>query len=248
MRHALSSFLLLVASSSFAQSIQMDMNPFGGRVIVTPPSETVVTTTRVEEVSGDGFHITYRPSDTGYTQLEVVEPQGARATLWDGAQLVADDDVPTAATVRSGRWYRLVVTRHDGAVFERKLQSRDGLRGTVRVFGFAAPAPAPTPVVVAPAGPTQMSGAQFARLVSAIEEQSFSAQKLDVLRTAASDAWFTCDQVGEVIELFTFGKDKVEAVGVVRDRIVDRQNAFTLYERFTFSNEKEAVKRLLSSR
>lgn len=151
MRHALSFCLLLIASPALAQSIQMDLNPFGGRVTVTPPAEAVVPTARVEEVSGDGFHVTYRSSDTGYTQLEVVEPQGARATLWDGAQLVADDDVPTAATVRSGRWYRLVVTRHDGAVFERKLQSREGMRGTVRVFGFAAPAPAP--VVASPPVP-----------------------------------------------------------------------------------------------
>lgn len=250
MRPTMIAVLVLLSSvSSFAQSIAVDMNPFGGRVTVTPPPGTVTTTTtRVEEVTGDGFHITYRPSESGYTQLEIVEPQGAHATLWDGTFLLGEDDVPTSVTVQSGKWLRVVVTRPDGAVFERKIQTRAGLVGTVRVYGFAAPAPAVVVVAAPLPAPNAIGAADFRRLKSAIEAESFSDQKLDVLRTAAEDAWFTCEQVGQLVELFSFGNDKVAAVGVVRDRIIDRQNAFTLYERFTFSNDKDAVKRLLSAR
>lgn len=246
MRHTHSLFILLFAAPAFAQSIEVDMNPFGGRVTVTPPAEASVTASRVEEVSGDGFHVRYTESDTGATQLEFVEPQDARAALWDGTRLLLDDDLPTSATVQPAKWYRLRVTRSDGATFERKIQSKLGRIGTVRVFGFAAPAPVAVPVVHA--SPSAMDAASFERLKGAIDDESFSEQKLDVLRTAAGDAWFTCDQVGQLVELFTFGRDKVAAVEVVRSRLVDRQNAFTLYERFTFSSEKEAVKRLLADR
>lgn len=241
--------VLLFAVPALAQSISIDMNPFGGRVAVTPPPDSAPTTitTRTEESSGDGFHIAYRESDSGSTQLEILEPRGAWATLWDGNALVAEDDIPTSARVRSGKWFRLVVTRPDGAVFERKLQSKAGMIGAVRVFGFSAPAP----VVSAPPPqqqPVALSSADFNRLRSAIQAEGFGDQKLDVLRTAARDAWFTCDQVGALIELFTFGNEKVEVVSTVRDHLVDPQNGFTLYERFTFANEKEEVKRLLSAR
>ena len=110
----LTAALGLLSASASAQSVQFEMNIPGATVRLDQGEEqpqAASTTTRIEEVSGDGFAVTYRPSDDGYTRLEVSEPRGAWASFWDGGQLVAEDDVPTSVTVRSGSWYRLVLRR-----------------------------------------------------------------------------------------------------------------------------------------
>jgi hypothetical protein len=60
-------------------------------------------------------------------------------------------------------------------------------------------------------------------------------------------AFFTVNQVGALIDLFTFGGDKVDSVAILKGRIVDRSNAFQLFDRFTFDSDKEKVKRLLAT-
>ncbi|MBI5495282.1 MAG: DUF4476 domain-containing protein [Deltaproteobacteria bacterium] len=102
------------------------------------------------------------------------------------------------------------------------------------------PAPAP-----APAAGRAMGSAQFDKLVAAIEKTSFDEKKLIPLRSAASANWFTAAQVGRLVDLFSFGQQRLKCVEIVRGRIVDPENNFTIYEHFTFSSEKDKAQKIL---
>jgi hypothetical protein len=52
-------------------------------------------------------------------------------------------------------------------------------------------------------------------------------------------------QVGTLVDLFTFSEDKLEVVRRVRGRIVDPDQAFQLYERFTFDSDKNELRNIL---
>ncbi|MGQ0506323.1 MAG: DUF4476 domain-containing protein [Myxococcaceae bacterium] len=44
---------------------------------------------------------------------------------------------------------------------------------------------------------------------------------------------------------FAFSKDKLQVVSVLNPRIVDKENAFQLYQDFPFNNDKEQLKQIL---
>ncbi|MCB9764799.1 MAG: DUF4476 domain-containing protein [Alphaproteobacteria bacterium] len=112
--------------------------------------------------------------------------------------------------------------------------------------GGTQPAPQ-APVVVGPPPPpvvAPMAPGPFDGLIRAISAESFGDDKLDVLRSAAAGNHFTCAQLGRIIDQFSFSDEQVEAVRIVRPKIVDPQNAYTLNEHLTFSSDKEKVQAL----
>jgi hypothetical protein len=118
-----------------------------------------------------------------------------------------------------------------------------GMRVKVRNPGprVRTPRPPPEPVYVAPQPVYAM--VDFAAVVEAVNAESFGDAKLDVVRTA--DGFFTVDQLGQLVDLFSFSDEKVEVVAIVKPRLVDPQNAFKLYSRFTFDDDKKRVKAIL---
>lgn len=95
-----------------------------------------------------------------------------------------------------------------------------------------------------PTGPKVASSDEVDGLRRAVEEASFSSDQLDVLRTAAAHQRFTCAQVARLLEPISFDGDKVEAVKVLRDAIVDPQHAYALDGSFSFSTDQETVRAL----
>ena len=84
----------------------------------------------------------------------------------------------------------------------------------------------------------------FPALLEAVNAQAFGSAKLDVLRTA--EARLTVDQVGQLLELFSFSSEKVSVVEITAPRLLDRQNAFKLYKQFDFDSDKQKVKAILA--
>jgi hypothetical protein len=214
----------------------------------------------VETIDAPGYRLSFEANPDGETLMKVLSPEGAQCQVWDGRRLIAEDDLPLSFPARAERFYRIIVKSHDGQIWEKKLAAKRGKTASLWVMA-APPPPPPPPVVVQepppppphhhehpmPAGPMPMFDADFASLTGAIRREDFSNQQLQVLETAVASpsAWFTVGQVGQLVDLFTFGNDKVKAVELVVGRIVDRQNAYQLYSHFEFSSEKEKVKRLL---
>ena len=101
-----------------------------------------------------------------------------------------------------------------------------------------APAPAPPP---APTGPTPMSSGAFASLVAAVDDATYSDDKLNAIRSAAAKNWFTIEQVGRLVDAQTYGSDQVAVVQACAAHVVDPENAFALSPHFTYGSDKDAA-------
>ena len=101
------------------------------------------------------------------------------------------------------------------------------------------PPPAP------PAGPRAMEAARFDALVAAVRREPFPDGQRRVLDAAMPGAWFSVAQVGRLVDLFPFSRDKLEVLRRVRGRLVDPDQAAELYGRFTFDADRAEARDLL---
>jgi hypothetical protein len=221
-----------------------------GEAVETNSSVTV-TSSRTEDRTEDGYRVRYESHAKGKTVLKVLAPEGAVVDIYDGATRVLAEDIPVSYDARPDAFYRFVIRVGD-ATWEKKLAAKAGM--TMSLWVGAPSAPPPPPVVSRPPPPPPepapamgMPGADFAALKEAISEENFSEEKLGVLSTAISNGntGFTCAQVGELIELYSFSDDKINALSLVKNHIVDRNNNFKILSKFTFSDDKKRAQALL---
>jgi hypothetical protein len=186
-----------------------------------PPQPTVI----IE----DGMRLEYRAH--GRTVIEVTEPEGTQVQAFDGPALVAADTAPVAFDALPDHYYRMVFQLPSGGVREKKVQARAGELLNVRVTEAK--------------GPQAMTDKDFRTLRTALEREAGDAAKLAVLRTAASNAFFTTAQAGQLIDRLVYRDDKLAAVPILKDRILDKQNAWQLYQHFTYREDKMKVQEML---
>lgn len=107
--------------------------------------------------------------------------------------------------------------------------------------GYQPPQPLPPPrPVVQP-----IHESRLRQLTQAMARESFSREKLTVLREAARGDNFLVSQTKLLLEQFSFSNDKLEAVRILWPRVLDRDNAFQLYGAFSFSSDKEKLRKIL---
>lgn len=186
-----------------------------------PPQPTVIFE--------DGMRLEYRPH--GRTVIEVTEPEGTQVQAFDGPALVAADTAPVAFDAVPDHYYRMVFQLPSGGVREKKVQARAGELLNVRVTEGRGPQP--------------MNDKDFHMLRSALDGEPGDAAKLAVLRTAAANAFFTTAQAGQLIDRLVYRDDKLAAVPILKDRILDKQNAWQLYQHFTYREDKMKVQEML---
>jgi hypothetical protein len=125
---------------------------------------------------------------------------------------------------------------------------------------YAAPPPrtifqqvtAPQPVQQ-PAGPDPtalprsrpMDEGNFRVLVGNVRNESFSDSQLAVVAQAATRNFFRITQVKALIDLVAFSATKLRVLELCAPHIVDRENAFALFDSFTFSADKEQARAIL---
>lgn len=86
---------------------------------------------------------------------------------------------------------------------------------------------------------------RWANLKRAIKAEGFAEGKLRVLDSATQDSYFLVGQVKQLLKLFSFGDDKLQALEIVTPRILDRENSFQLYKSFSFAGERDRAKAIL---
>jgi hypothetical protein len=91
--------------------------------------------------------------------------------------------------------------------------------------------------------PSACSESDFAAVVQAVENESFSRGKLEALTDASVDRWYTSAQVTRMLEGFAFDDGKVDAAVVMHPKVVDMENWFTVHSAFTFDSSKEELRR-----
>jgi hypothetical protein len=184
-------------------------------------------------VADDGSTVEYRGQAEGKSLLEVADPFGAQVEIREGERLLSRDVAPMAVNVEVDHWYRVAARLPSGAVREKKVQARVGQVASVRF----ADAP--------PTGPTAMTREEFKHLIDAIDREPGDAAKLAVLKTAAANAFFTTTMAGEFLEHIVHREGKLAVIPIVKERILDKQNAYTLYQHFTYREDKAKVQEML---
>ena len=105
--------------------------------------------------------------------------------------------------------------------------------------------PVPMPHIEDPeslADPEACSQEQLQTIESALEEESFSDARVELLREITQHHAFEVSQVTALLEAFSFGDDKVEAAALLHAQVVDPENWFQVYEAFDFDTDKEALR------
>jgi hypothetical protein len=102
------------------------------------------------------------------------------------------------------------------------------------------PQPMPQPLV------QPITEAMLRSLASSIRNEPFAEDQLAVLAEAAPTQYFLVTQTQQVLRLFSFSKDRLKAMRLLRPRLLDMENSFKLYESFEFSSDKEELKRILA--
>ena len=70
-------------------------------------------------------------------------------------------------------------------------------------------------------------------------------RQLNVIQQAATRNYFRVGQLKGLIDLLSFSATKLRALELGAPRIVDPENAFAIYDAFTFSADKEQARQIL---
>jgi hypothetical protein len=90
-----------------------------------------------------------------------------------------------------------------------------------------------------------MSDKEFRALRGQLEREHGDTAELSILRTAAASSSFTTAQAALLIDHIVHRDNKLLAVPILKDRILDRENAFWLYQHFTYRKDKMKVQEML---
>ncbi len=184
-------------------------------------------------VIGEEVAVEYRAQSDGQSLIEVAAPTGARVDIREGQALIGRDVAPMAANVQADHWYTVSARLPSGAAREAKVQARAGQVASLRFND------------VEPQGPQPMSRDAFKDFVHALDTEPGDEAKLNLLRSAASHEWFTAAMAGVIIDHIVHRESKLQAVPILKDRILDRENAFWLYQHFTYREDKARVQEML---
>ena len=197
----------------------------------TPPPAVVEA--RPAPVVEDEVAVEYRPQSEGKTLLEVAAPVGARVDVREGQALAGRDVAPMTVKAEADHWYVVAARLPSGETRETKVQARAGQIASV-LFASAAPK-----------GPEAMSREAFKSFVHNVDLEAGDEAKLRLIKSAASHEWFTSAMAGVLIEHIVHRDNKLLAVPLLKDRILDRENAFWLYQHFTYREDKAKVQEML---
>lgn len=105
----------------------------------------------------------------------------------------------------------------------------------------------PKVVVVAPPRPVVVPEPELDRVLGAVSRESFGNDKLRVVQTALAGKPVSVEQVKRVLRAFSFSSEQLAVLRLLAPNVVDRHNAFQLYEVFNFESEKSEVQGLFRS-
>lgn len=97
------------------------------------------------------------------------------------------------------------------------------------------------PVEVLPR-PMPMDGTRFAGLIQDLRNLSFSSEQLALIRDVARHQWFLTAQVRQVMGVFSFDSEKVEAAATLYPRVLDREDFYQVYADFTFDSDRQRLR------
>ena len=203
------------------------------RTVARTAPEPAPVPSPVLPVDSNGIALEYRPQAEGRTMIEVREPDGASVRIFDGLKLVDEESAPLAVEAVADHWYRVSAHLPSGALREKKVK---GQAGQVATLSFTD---------AGVRGPVALTHEELRRLIVALDQEVGDKARLSILETAVRHAWFTSAQVGALIDHVVYRDNKLLAARVLKDHILDKENAYLLYQHFTYRDDKARVQDLL---
>src|SRR4051812_29744757 len=176
------------------------------------PKDVAVNEPAPAPVGEENVAVEYRPQSEGKTLLEVLSPSGARVDVHEGQALVGRDVAPMTVNAQADHWYVVGARLPSGAVRETKVQARAGQVASVH-FAEALPQ-----------GPQAMSREAFKDFVHNVDIEAGDEAKLRLIGTASKNQWFTAAMAGVLIDHVVHRENKLAAVPVLQDRILDLEH------------------------
>lgn len=138
-------------------------------------------------------------------------------------------------------------TLHAALAEVGRLQEDSDLRAWLRSEGLVTTQleePATPADVQEPTGPG-LPSARLSAIVSSIERVSFTEGKMQVLTRELAEETVTSEQASALVELFSFSRDRVEALVFLHPRLVDQENFEQLLSSLKFESDRETVRNTL---
>ena len=232
---------ILTAFSVNAQNIELNVQ-------INDASETATMST-TSSVSGNGYSLNYKMHAKGKSYIKVLSPEGATARIFLRQKVVVTDKIPFSFKAQGDSFYTVEITAH-GQKWSRKIEVKDGMIAILRVSALNSTT-VTTTVEHHQSQQKQhhqqssqaMSNARFKSLLAAIKNESFDKDQLNILRDAMQQGWVTSNQVGQIIDIFSFAGSKVQAGTICYPRVVDKGNFYTVYSHLTFSSSKDELRK-----
>ena len=95
--------------------------------------------------------------------------------------------------------------------------------------------------------PLPISNSDFNGLIESVKGEGFDSDKLSIISIAADYHYFLVEQVLELMDLFVMSDSKIEVVKMTYPNVLDKNNNYRLISAFTFSSDKEEVKKIINS-
>ena len=96
--------------------------------------------------------------------------------------------------------------------------------------------------------PKAMRDKDFMMMCEVVDEASFTERKIGVIKVACISSYFTSEQCAKLLSMLSFDTAKLEALRVLRPRVLNI-NAREIQGQFSFSsNKKEAMKIMFPDR
>lgn len=90
-----------------------------------------------------------------------------------------------------------------------------------------------------------MSENDFKLLISDLRQESFTQDKLSIIKLVSSANFFTVSQVYQIVETIDFSEDRIEAVCLLFPSLVDKYNAYRLLSLFNSSVDKQTIRNII---
>ena len=124
---------------------------------------------------------------------------------------------------------------------------------------YAGDTPSPTypPIAICPPAPVEEIPSLayptddqkwFQELYQKVKDKPFKDERLKILREAARQSDFTCDEIVQLMKIFNFDDERLEALVILEPTIIDRENADRIVDSMTFISGEEKAKNILNKK
>lgn len=124
---------------------------------------------------------------------------------------------------------------------------------------YAGDTPSPTypPIAICPPAPVEEIPSLayptddqkwFQELYQKVKDKPFKDERLKILREAARQSDFTCDEIVQLMKIFNFDDERLEALVILEPTIIDRENTDRIVDSMTFISGEKKAKNILNKK